>query len=77
MPKGPKVYVTLEKRYTTQALKVLRFVPDGSQMVKRACAASRSLLQAASMVFGGVLRPSIAVGDIELKVFAFNALSSP
>lgn len=35
MPKGPKVYVTLEKRYTTQALKVLRFVPDGSQMVKR------------------------------------------
>lgn len=40
MPSAPKIYATLKKRYTTEALIRLRFTRDGSQMVKRgACRA--------------------------------------
>jgi hypothetical protein len=35
MPKQAPVYATLKRRYTTEALTLLRFVRDGSSMVKR------------------------------------------
>ncbi len=35
MPRRVPVYATLKRRYTTEALLVLRFVRDGSSMVKR------------------------------------------
>lgn len=34
-PRAPKVYETLKGYFTTTALRALRFVPDGSRMVKR------------------------------------------
>lgn len=33
--RAPKVYATLKGHFTTAALRALRFVPDGSRMVKR------------------------------------------
>ncbi len=34
-PKSQNVYATLRKNFTTQALRAMRFVHDGSRMVKR------------------------------------------
>jgi hypothetical protein len=34
-PPAPVVYCTLKRRFTTEALVQMRFVPDGSRMVKR------------------------------------------
>lgn len=35
MPSAPKIYATLKKRYTIEALIRLRFTREGSQMLKR------------------------------------------
>lgn len=35
MKKTPRIYTTLRRRFTTEALRQLGFVDDGSRMVKR------------------------------------------
>lgn len=34
MRRQPTIFATLKKRYTTEALRAMQFVPHGSQMVK-------------------------------------------
>lgn len=48
--KTPRIYATLKKRYTTQALALMGFVRDGSAMVKRG--AMRRVRAEASSVDG-------------------------
>lgn len=53
-PRTPKVYATLKGNFTTSALRALRFVPDGSRMVKRG--AFRRVVAEATSLDGAMWR---------------------
>ena len=50
MKRAPRVYTTLRRRFTTQALHALHFQVDGARMVKRG--AGRAELAVASSLDG-------------------------
>jgi len=60
------IYATLQKRYSIEAIRAMRFTPDGSRMVKRG-AFTTALLLPAGVFLGWYAKAFVEANKIETR----------